>query len=252
MKQKCSLNQKIYYNNDPQIYHSSIPLNTLSHSQLNDGLMKAEYTPVAPVTATSTTTTATTVSGPTTTTTTTTKPASTTTTFLPPSSSLEPTLLNQGLSSASASWASINEHNNLNIPSVYQAQTNSYSPEPLPVSSYPLNPTPVTSSSSSAPNINGSSSAVLAASRSSTSPLDQSFDAKSNASKSDKDRRAVNNERERLRIKDINEAFKELGKMCDIHVKNDKPQTKLSILQQAYDVITNLEQQIKGFFFELT
>ena len=62
----------------------------------------------------------------------------------------------------------------------------------------------------------------------------------------EKERRAANNARERLRVRDINEAFKELGKMCGIHLKSDKPQTKLSILQQAVNVITSLEQQVKG------
>ena len=33
--------------------------------------------------------------------------------------------------------------------------------------------------------------------------------------------------------------------MCGIHLKSDKPQTKLSILQQAVNVITSLEQQVR-------
>lgn len=50
----------------------------------------------------------------------------------------------------------------------------------------------------------------------------------------------------RIRVRDINEAFKELGRMCMVHLKADKAQTKLNILHQAVDVITNLEQQVRG------
>ena len=62
----------------------------------------------------------------------------------------------------------------------------------------------------------------------------------------EKERRHANNTRERVRVRDINEAFKELGRMVQLHLKNDKAQTKLNVLHQAVSVITNLETQVRG------
>ncbi|XP_051167866.1 transcription factor 12 isoform X13 [Leptopilina boulardi] len=61
----------------------------------------------------------------------------------------------------------------------------------------------------------------------------------------EKERRQTNNARERIRIRDINEALKELGRMCMTHLKTDKPQTKLGILNMAVEVIMTLEQQVR-------
>jgi flagellin-specific chaperone FliS len=58
--------------------------------------------------------------------------------------------------------------------------------------------------------------------------------------------RLANNARERLRVKDINEAFKDLGRICQSHLKTDKPQTKLLILQQAVQIISQLEIRLQG------
>merc|ERR1712018_134415 len=61
----------------------------------------------------------------------------------------------------------------------------------------------------------------------------------------EKERRSANNARERVRIRDINEALKELGRICASHQKSDKPMTKLGILNNAVDVIMTLEQHVR-------
>ena len=63
--------------------------------------------------------------------------------------------------------------------------------------------------------------------------------------KKDKERRWSNNQRERVRIRDINDALKELGRICSSHMKSEKPMTKLGIMNNAVDVILNLEQQVR-------
>lgn len=62
----------------------------------------------------------------------------------------------------------------------------------------------------------------------------------------ERERRLANNARERVRVRDINEAFRELGRMCQVHLQSDKAQTKLIILQQAVQVILGLEKQVRG------
>ena len=75
----------------------------------------------------------------------------------------------------------------------------------------------------------------------------------------DKERRSSNNTRERIRIRDINDALTELGRVCmslkpealkldkneGMGGSNDKPQTKLGVLNMAVEVITALERQVR-------
>ncbi|GBO27880.1 Protein daughterless, partial [Araneus ventricosus] len=48
-----------------------------------------------------------------------------------------------------------------------------------------------------------------------------------------------------IRVRDINEAFKELGRMCMMHLKTERALTKLNILYQAVEVISTLENQVR-------
>ena len=51
----------------------------------------------------------------------------------------------------------------------------------------------------------------------------------------------------RIRVKDINDAFQELGRMITQHRRDsDKSLTKLNILQTAVQVIQDLEAKVKG------
>jgi len=63
----------------------------------------------------------------------------------------------------------------------------------------------------------------------------------------EKERRVSNNTRERIRIRDINEALTELGRVVmTLRPKAaDKPQTKLAVLNMAVDVITHLEKKVR-------
>lgn len=60
-----------------------------------------------------------------------------------------------------------------------------------------------------------------------------------------RDKRTANNHRERLRVRDINQAFHDLGEECSKHIKSEKQKTKLSILHQAVQVIIGLENEIR-------
>jgi len=47
-------------------------------------------------------------------------------------------------------------------------------------------------------------------------------------------------------VRDINDAFSELGRMVALHMALDRPLTKLAILQHALTLITDLERQVRG------
>lgn len=53
----------------------------------------------------------------------------------------------------------------------------------------------------------------------------------------------------RIRVRDINDAFKELGQMVALHSGTSQPLTKLMILQHAVNVITSLEHQVRGWLY---
>ena len=70
----------------------------------------------------------------------------------------------------------------------------------------------------------------------------------------EKERRVSNNSRERMRIRDINDALTELGRVCmtlkplsgkPMVNTGDKPQTKLGVLNMAVDVIMALEKKVR-------
>ena len=49
-----------------------------------------------------------------------------------------------------------------------------------------------------------------------------------------------------VRVRDINDAFTELGRMVALHMALERPLTKLAILQHAVTLITELERKVQG------
>lgn len=54
----------------------------------------------------------------------------------------------------------------------------------------------------------------------------------------------------RLRVRDINDAIRELGQMVSVHTGAAASTfTKLTVLQEAVRVITDLENRLRGIFY---
>ncbi|KAK7476871.1 hypothetical protein BaRGS_00031874 [Batillaria attramentaria] len=93
--------------------------------------------------------------------------------------------------------------------------------------------------------IQSSSSSGPSASKRARSGEDDPDESPETKAERERLRRQANNARERVRVRDINEAFKELGQMVTMHTTSSQPLTKLMVLQQAVNVITALESQVR-------
>lgn len=57
-------------------------------------------------------------------------------------------------------------------------------------------------------------------------------------------KREINNDRERNRVRKMNEGFNNLGKICGLLLKEDAKMTKLAILEKSYMLINDLESKV--------
>ncbi|KAL3097316.1 hypothetical protein niasHT_023535 [Heterodera trifolii] len=75
----------------------------------------------------------------------------------------------------------------------------------------------------------------------------ESSDDEKSTEEKEQERRNANNTRERIRVRDINAAFKELARLCSQHMPNvdERGLTKLNTLLKAVELIPQLEKRVE-------
>ncbi|XP_036391455.1 transcription factor XE1.1 [Megalops cyprinoides] len=62
----------------------------------------------------------------------------------------------------------------------------------------------------------------------------------------ERERRMANNAHKRLRVRDINKAFKELGRKCQLHLKTEKPRNEKNLNPKTACLKKREEEKMLG------